>query len=190
MTELAAVQEEQRAQTRAWAGRTGRPDLLRDHVRGLHHRRLPQAASERHQVRRRRAGRRRPRQLRAGLQKAAGSGFDISQVEAPAEAAHAVRQRDLDAAFVPTANPKQPATIIVAGAGGRIVATAAETLARSATTAQGTQLAVREVRPLADGDEIGLGIFLFLIVCTICGYITPTILETLAPGLCPAAAIR
>jgi hypothetical protein len=122
----------------------------------------------------------------AGLQKAAGSGFDISQAPAVAQAADDVRQRHLDAAFVPTADPKQPATIIVASAGGRIVATAAETLARSAAAAQGTQLAIREVRPLADGDEIGLGVFLFLVVCTICGYITPTILETLVPSLVPS----
>jgi hypothetical protein len=66
------------------------------------------------------------------------------------------------------------------------VATAAETLARGAAAAQGAQVAVREVRPLADGDEIGLGVFMFLVVCTICGYITPTILETLAPGLVPS----
>jgi energy-converting hydrogenase Eha subunit E len=44
---------------------------------------------------------------------------------------------------------------------------------------------VREVRPLPAGDEIGLGVFMFMIVCTICGYIIPTILETLAPALHP-----
>ena len=42
-----------------------------------------------------------------------------------------------------------------------------------------------EVRPLPSGDEIGLGIFLFMVVCTICGYITPTVLETVTPGLLP-----
>ena len=36
-------------------GRDARPRLLRDRVRGLHHRHLPQAASEQHQGRRRRA---------------------------------------------------------------------------------------------------------------------------------------
>jgi hypothetical protein len=123
--------------------------------------------------------------LRAGLAKAAGSAFDIRQVPTAAQAAHDVRQRDLDAAFVPSANPKQPATVIVASAGGRIVTTAAETLTRSAAAALGTPLVVRETRPLAPGDELGLGIFMFMIVCTICGYIAPTILETLAPGLEP-----
>ena len=124
-------------------------------------------------------------QLRAGLAKAAGSAFDISPVPTVARATHDVRQRDLNAAFVPTSNPRQPATVIVASASGRIVATAAETLARAVTAAQGAQLAVREVRPLASGDEIGLGVFMFLIVCTICGYLAPTILETFAPALQP-----
>jgi hypothetical protein len=124
--------------------------------------------------------------LRAGLAKAAGSAFEIRPVVTVFEAAHAVRQRDLDAAFVPTVNPNQPGTVIVASANGRIVAAAAEALARSATAARGAQLAVREVRPLPAGDEIGLGVFMFLIVCTICGYLIPTILETAAPGLLPS----
>ena len=116
----------------------------------------------------------------------AGSAFDISQVATVAQATHDVRQRDLNAAFVPTANPKQPATVIVASANGRIVATAAETLARAVTAAQGAQLVVHDVRPLPSGDEIGLGIFLFMIVCTICGYLAPTVLETVAPALQPS----
>ena len=45
---------------------------------------------------------------------------------------------------------------------------------------------MREVRPLPSGDEIGLGVFMFLIVCTICGYLAPTILETFAPALLPS----
>ena len=123
--------------------------------------------------------------LITGVEKAAGSAFDVSRAPTVAEATYEVRQRDLDAAFVATANPKQPASVIVASANGRIVATAAETLARAVTAAQGGQLVVREVRPLPPGDEIGLGVFMFMIVCTICGYITPTILETLAPALSP-----
>jgi hypothetical protein len=123
--------------------------------------------------------------LVAGIEQKAGSAFQISQVPTVAEAAHDVRQRDLNAAFVPTANPQQPATLIVASANGRIVATAAETLARAVTATQGAQLAVQEVRPLPSGDELGLGIFMFLVVLTICGYITPTVLETLVPALEP-----
>ena len=123
--------------------------------------------------------------LRVGLEQQAGPAFDISQVPTIAEAAHDVRQRDLNAAFVPTASPAQPATLIVASANGRLVATGTEALARRVTDAQGTHLVVHEVRPLASGDEIGLGIFMFMVVCTICGYIAPTALETVAPALLP-----
>lgn len=123
--------------------------------------------------------------LSAVLTKEAGSAFDISQEPSLAEAVDDVRQRDINAAFVPTANPKRPATLIVASANGRIVATAAEVLARNVTAAQGTQLVTREVRPLPSGDEIGLGIFMLMVVCTICGYITPTVLEAVTPALLP-----
>jgi hypothetical protein len=124
--------------------------------------------------------------LRAGIAKAAGSAFDLRPVATVAQAAYDVRQQQLNAAFVPAPNPKQPATVIVASAAGRLVATAAETLARSATAAQGEQLVVHEVRPLAPGDEIGLGVFMFMIVCTICGYLAVSLLYTAAPALRPS----
>jgi hypothetical protein len=124
-------------------------------------------------------------QLRAGLGKVAGGAFDIRPVSSVAQATHGVRQRDLDAAYVPSAAPGQPASVIIASAGGRIVALAAETLARSAAGAERAPLVLRETRPLSAGDELGLGVFMFMIVCTICGYITPTALETLTPGLRP-----
>jgi hypothetical protein len=125
-------------------------------------------------------------QLRAGIAKAAGSAFELSAVGTPAEAVRAVRGRELNAAFVPTANPRQPATLIVARAGGRIVSSVVESLARSVTAAQGAQLTVRDVRPLPPGDAIGVGVFMFMIVCTICGYLAVTLLFTVAPALEPA----
>jgi hypothetical protein len=125
-------------------------------------------------------------ELRAGIEKAAGSAFDIEPVSTVAEATYDVRQRNLDAVFVPTTNPSQRATVIVASGGGRLVAVAAETLARSVTSAQDAQLVVRDVRPLVPGDEIGVGVFLFMIVCTICGYLAATLLFTVAPGLTPS----
>jgi hypothetical protein len=121
--------------------------------------------------------------VRAGLEKVDRSAFDIRAVSTVAEAAHDVRQRDIDAAFVPTVNPRQPATVIVASAAGRIVATAAEDLVRGVTASQGAQLVVRDVRPLTRGDEIGVGVFMFMIICTIGGYLAVTILGTVAPAL-------
>ncbi len=124
--------------------------------------------------------------LRAALDKAVGSEFDVRPVATVAQASHDVRQRHLNAAFVPTVNPKRPAIVIVAGGGGRLVATAAETLSRSITARQGAQVVVRDVRPLVSGDEIGLGVFMFMIVCTICGYLAVSLLYTEAPALKPS----
>jgi hypothetical protein len=124
--------------------------------------------------------------LRAKLDQAAGSAFEISGIATAADAIHGVRQQELNAAFVPTVDPKRPATVIVAGGGGRLVATAAETLARAVTTVQGAQLVVRDVRPLTPDDEIGVGVFLFMIVCTICGYLAVSLLHTAAPDLLPS----
>jgi hypothetical protein len=121
--------------------------------------------------------------LRASLQKATGTAFRISPVATVGRAVRDVRQRDLNAAFVPSATPSRPATAIVAQAGGRLVATGAETLLRSVTAAQGRRLTVRDVRPLAPGDPIGIGVFLFMIICTICGYLAVTLLYTVAPAL-------
>ena len=123
--------------------------------------------------------------LRAKLEQSGGSAYDIRAVGSVAAAVHAVRQRDLNAAFVPTANPRQPAHVIVAGGGGELVAVAAEDLARAVTATQGAQLVVQDVRPLAAGDEIGIGIFMFMIVCTICGYLAVSLLHTAAPTLSP-----
>src|SRR6187200_2338350 len=51
--------------------------------------------------------------LRAQLAQRAGSSFEIVQVTTVDEAQHAVRQRDLDAALVPTPDPSRPATLVV-----------------------------------------------------------------------------
>jgi hypothetical protein len=123
--------------------------------------------------------------LRAGLQKAGGSAFDFRQVATVAEATKDVRERHLSAALVPAVDPSRPATVIVASGGGRLVAKASEDFLRAATAAQGTRLAVRDVRPLADGDALGLGVFLFMIVCTIGGYLGVTVLAAAAPDLAP-----
>jgi MFS family permease len=122
--------------------------------------------------------------LRASLTRAAGSSFTISSVSSLAEATHAVRNRDLNAGFVPTPDPKRmPAAVIVASGGGRLVATAAEQLAGAVAARQGARLVTRDVRPLTPGDEIGIGVFMFMVVCTICGYLAATLLFTVAPAL-------
>lgn len=122
--------------------------------------------------------------LRAALQQAGGSAFSVSQVTTVAAATDAVRQRDLVAAFVPTLD-QRPATAIVAEASGRLVATATEGFLRTVAAQQGAQLVVQNIRPLPPGDELGLGVFMFVIILTIAGYLAATVLQTAAPSLRP-----
>jgi hypothetical protein len=124
--------------------------------------------------------------VQAAIQHAGGSAFRVSQVATVDAATQAVRDRDLVAAFVPTLDPKQPATAIVATAGGRLVATATEGFLRVVAAHDGAQLVVQDVRTLPSGDEIGLGVFLFLIIMTIAGYLAATVLQTAASDLPPS----
>ncbi|WP_028066965.1 hypothetical protein [Solirubrobacter soli] len=126
-----------------------------------------------------------PPQVQARLALAAPPAFVIRPAATVAEAARAVRERELKAAFVPSPDPRRPATVIVASAGGRLTAAAAEQFLRSVTTAQGGRLTVRDVRPLAPGDPIGIGVFMFMIISTIGGYLAVTVLATIAPTLEP-----
>jgi hypothetical protein len=184
MSQVAEVQQEQRAQTRIAAGALVLPlffaAMFAVCIIGVYHRPHPDGIK---------VGVVGPpaqtAPLRAGLAKAGRSAFAVSEVATVAGATHGVRQRDLDAALVPTADPRRPATAIVASAGGRLAAKATEDFLRAATAAQGARLVVRDVRPLPAGDVIGLGIFLFMIVCTIAGYIAATVLATVAPDLRP-----
>jgi hypothetical protein len=123
--------------------------------------------------------------LRAGLQKAGGDAFDVRTSTTLAAATRAVRDRDLNAAVVPNVNPRGPATVIVAGGGGRLVAKASEDFVRAVLATRGQPVVARDVRPLVAGDALGLGIFMFMIVCTIGGYFAATILGTIAPALAP-----
>jgi hypothetical protein len=61
---------------------------------------------------------------------------------------------------------------------------ATEGFLRSIAAAEGAaQLVVHDVRPLPSGDEIGLGIFMFMLILTIAGYLAATVLQTAAPAL-------
>ena len=159
-------------------------------VRALHHRHLSQAAPERHQVRPSSGRRHRRRRCAPGLQKAAGSAFDISQVHdrRPSDArrpparprrgvradrgSEAARDRDRRSRRRPACRD-----------GGRDAGALGH-------RGQGAQLAVREVRPLAAGDSIGLGIFMFMIVCTICGYLAADPARDGRPGPVARAPLR
>lgn len=115
---------------------------------------------------------------------AADDAFDVRIVPTVAQATHLVRDRDLSGAFVPAATGGG-GTILVAGADGASLTGAVEALFRGLTDAEQRALTVHDVRPLPPGDLTGTAVFYFLIICTLGGYLTVTILGQAAPALRP-----
>jgi len=121
--------------------------------------------------------------LRAGLARVVGPAFDVQAVPTPAAAAREVRDQDLSGAYVPAAQPGATATVIVAAASGNTVTSAVESLFRSVAAKQRAQLAVRDVAPLPAGDSSGISLYMFMIACTLGGFLTVTATGLVAPAL-------
>jgi hypothetical protein len=123
--------------------------------------------------------------LRDGLARAAGPAFDVQSVPTPAVAVRDVSDQGLYGAYVPPARPGATATVIVADASGSSVTSAVESLFRAVAAKQGSQLAVRDVRPLPAGDASGLSLFFFLVACTLGGFLAVSATGIAAPALRP-----
>lgn len=123
--------------------------------------------------------------LRAGLARAVGPAFAVTEVPTVAAAAREMRDQDLYGAYVPAGPGKAAATVIVSGASGAAVAAQVETLFRAVAASQGVRLAVRDVRPLPAGDRDGESLFFFLVGCSVAGFMTIAATGAFAPALRP-----
>lgn len=74
-------------------------------------------------------------------------------------------------------------TAHIASASGLTVTQTIEKVAQPMADATGSQLVVHDVAPLGSGDGSGMGVFYFVMVCTIAGYLTVTVLSQAAPKM-------
>ncbi|WMN01747.1 hypothetical protein QIE55_31070 [Rhodococcus erythropolis] len=74
-------------------------------------------------------------------------------------------------------------TVHVASGGGAISAQAVEKVAQGIASASGVPMAIADVAPLSSGDSTGTALFYFLVVCTVGGYITMTVVSQVAPNM-------
>ncbi|WP_200182715.1 hypothetical protein [Tomitella biformata] len=74
-------------------------------------------------------------------------------------------------------------TAHIASGGGITVAQAVEHVAQPLADGLGTTVTVQDAAPLGAGDSTGMGLFYFMIVCTIGGYITVMVLSQVAVGM-------
>ena len=107
--------------------------------------------------------------------------FEISQITSLEDAQRAVRMRDVVAAY----EPSVPPTLYFAGGVGSALNGAAQGLFHGIAAQQGHPLNLVDLVPLVSGDPSGTGIFYFVIICTLAGYLTMTVLEQAAPALPP-----
>ncbi|MFI9386981.1 hypothetical protein [Kutzneria sp. NPDC052558] len=107
-----------------------------------------------------------------------GGKFDFTETTDPNIAQSQVMSREVVGAIV----LGDQAKTYVATAGGPTAATVVRGLAASLTP-QGTTPEVVDLRPLPAGDPGGTSLFYFVIICTLAGYLTITVLSQAAPGL-------
>ena len=74
-------------------------------------------------------------------------------------------------------------TAHVASGGGITQAQTVEKVARPIADAMGTTMDIEDASPLGSGDSTGMGLFYFMIVCTIGGYLTVMVLSQVAANM-------
>lgn len=115
--------------------------------------------------------------LQAQLQEKVGDKFDISTTNNTDEALQQLKERSTSGVLELGATP----TLYVASGAGSSISSAVTTLAKSMTDAQGLKLEVKDVHPISTGDPTGTSVFYFIIITTIGGYLTATVLAQAGP---------
>ena len=133
-------------------------------------------------------------QIASAIDKQASSAFDITQTTDSAQAVRAVESRDAVGAIVlgstgSGSSAKPTVTIVTADGGGRIAASAVQSVgARIATQLQATVIQ-RDVSPLTPADPNGVGLFYLVIISSIGGYLTITVLSQVMPRARPRVKV-
>ena len=81
-------------------------------------------------------------------------------------------------------------TAHVASGGGVTVAQTVEQVAQPMAAAMGTTMSVEDAAPLGSGDTTGMGLFYFLVVCTIGGYLSVMVLSQVAAKMPLARTLK
>lgn len=121
-------------------------------------------------------------QIAAAVDEQAKSGFDITRTTDPDAAVRAVEDRSaVGAIVIGTSDSKPTVEIVTADAGGRIASSTVSAVGtRIATQLQATAT-TRDVSPLTSSDPNGVGLFYLIIISSIGGYLTITVLSQAMP---------
>ncbi|MCU1529544.1 MAG: hypothetical protein JWP75_3307 [Frondihabitans sp.] len=110
--------------------------------------------------------------VRDGIQKQAPNSFDITTTTDSAEAINDIKTRGAIGAI----EIGRVITAYTASANGGSTSQTVQQVAASIATQAKTTVVVKNLVPLASKDITGTGLFYYLIICTIGGYLTVTVL--------------
>ncbi len=114
-----------------------------------------------------------------GIEQASPGSFDVTATTDLGGALDGLAARDVQGVI----ELGSPMTVHVASGAGASVAQVVEGVAQPLAQQAGTTVEVADIAPLTGGDATGMGLFYFVIICSIAGYLTVTVLAQLAPGM-------
>ncbi|QDQ98145.1 ABC transporter permease [Tomitella fengzijianii] len=115
----------------------------------------------------------------AGIEQGSPGSFDITATSDLGGALDGLASRDIQGVI----ELGSPMTVHIASGASATVAQVVQGVASPLAESMGTTVQTDDIAPLTDGDATGMGLFYFMIVCSIAGYLTVTVLAQLAPRM-------
>lgn len=109
-----------------------------------------------------------------------GDKFDLVTASGAAEARHMMAEQAVKAAYIPAAHPGGQATLLLAGAFGRIATQLVPAYFSPVAQAHGVDMVTKDIAPLAPGDASGIGLMFFMLIAMLVGYMSANILGSAA----------
>lgn len=118
-------------------------------------------------------------QLESAIDDRAEGAFDITRTTSAATAKERVENRSAVGAVV--VDGKKVTTIIATG-GGAIAVQAVETVGSQVAEQLGTTATIVDVAPMSKDDPSGTSLFFLIVICTVGGYLSMTVLSQVLPA--------
>ncbi|WP_182346706.1 ABC transporter permease [Tomitella gaofuii] len=115
----------------------------------------------------------------SGLEQGSPGAFDVATSTDLDGALERLADRDVQGVI----ELGSPVVAHVASGASATVAQTVQSVAAPLAQQTGTTVTVDDIAPVTGGDATGMGLFYFMVVCSIAGYLTVTVLSQLAPNM-------
>lgn len=116
--------------------------------------------------------------ITAAIEDRSASAFDITRTTSASEARRAVGRRDAVGAVIIDGDQ---VTTVTASAAGRIAVAPIQEVGQQVAKELGATVKVVDVAPVTDEDTSGTALFYFILLCTVGGYLSLTVISQVLP---------